>query len=69
MLFGVTSGIIAFLLIFTIFWKCELFKKVRFYDQQKQKLIENREKQETEEKEEDVKKLVDVYGEVINLRS
>ena len=67
LLAGVISGIIVFILIFIIFWKCELFKKVRFYDQQKQKLL--RESQEMEDQDEEDKKMVEVDGEVVDLRS
>jgi len=67
LLAGVISGIIVFILIFIIFWKCELFKKVRFYDQQRQKLL--KESQEMEDQNEEDKKMVEVDGEVVDLRS
>ena len=67
LLAGIISGIIVFILIFIIFWKCELFKKVRFYDQQKQRLL--RESQEMEDQNEEDKKMVEVDGEVVDLRS
>ena len=65
LLVGVISGIIVFLLIFIVFWKCELFNKVRFYDQQTQKLLDNREKQGMEEEDEEVKEMVEVDEEVV----
>jgi len=67
LLAGIISGIIVFILIFIIFWKCELFKKVRFYDQQRQKLL--KESQEMEDQNEEDRKMVEVDGEVVDLRS
>ena len=59
---GIILGLIVFILIFIIFWKCELFKKVRFYDEQNKKLIENRKSRVMENLEEKDKNEVEVDG-------
>jgi len=57
---GIVLGLIVFILIFIIFWKCELFKKVRFYDEQNKKLIENRKSRVMENLDEEDKNEVEV---------
>jgi len=65
MVLGGVAGLIVFFLVFVIFWKCELFKKVRIY----KNMEDTNELMEEEEGENQQLSEIEVDGQNVELRS